>query len=271
MPDKGETMHKRDSMRARALAVAAASACFGLAAPGAFAQAQAYTSEPVDLYAGPSGDYPVVTELGPNVPVTVMGCVSDYSWCDVALPDLRGWIYGAYLAYPYQGGYVPVEGYGAAIGLPIVTFSFGAYWGSFYRDRPWYGDRERWARVPPPGYGGRPQGPPPQVHGGPPPGSGHPPPVNGAPRPPVAAMPGNGGRPPAPPSGAGRPSPGPVPQYEGRGPSQSPGYAHAPGMPPGAAHGPAPAPGNVRQEGGQQGGHATGQGNGNRGDSRPEN
>lgn len=275
-------MHKRDSMRARALAVAAASACFGLAAPGAFAQAQAYTSEPVDLYAGPSGDYPVVTELGPNVPVTVMGCVSDYSWCDVALPDLRGWIYGAYLAYPYQGGYVPVEGYGAAIGLPIVTFSLGAYWGSFYRDRPWYGDRERWAHGPGPGYGGRPSGPPP-MHGGLPPGAGHPSPAYGAGRPPTAAMPGNErqpagnmAHPPAP--GGGRPS-GPAPQYEGRGQPQPQGYAHGPGMSPGTEHGPAFAPGNARpegrpegrQEGRQEGGHSEGQGGGNRGESRPQN
>ncbi|MBN3858242.1 SH3 domain-containing protein, partial [Paraburkholderia sp. Ac-20340] len=141
----------------------------------AYAQSQAYTSEPVDLYAGPSGDYPVVTELGPNVPVTVMGCVSDYSWCDVAMPGMRGWVYAGYLTYPYQGGYVPLEGYGAAIGLPIVTFSIGAYWGSFYRDRSWYGDRERWSHVPPPGYGGHPSGPPPGPRGGPQGGQGRPP------------------------------------------------------------------------------------------------
>jgi uncharacterized protein YraI len=302
------TMHRRETIRARALAAAAVSACFGLAAPSAFAQAQAYTSEPVDLYAGPSGEYPVVTELGPNVPVTVMGCVSDYSWCDVALPGLRGWIYGGYLTYPYQGGYVPLEGYGAAIGLPVVTFAIGAYWGSFYRDRPWYGDRDRWAHVPPPGYGARPPGPPP-MHGGQP-GGGHPPPSAGGPsrgeehQPPPGAggpppgaqheapheaprAPGFGNAPPppaapaanaprpnvAPPPQAGRP-PAPAPQYSGRPPAPpAQVYEHAPsGQPPAGARAPGPMPGGSgRPEGGQQGAHASGQGNNGRGDNRQQN
>jgi uncharacterized protein YraI len=173
----------------RGLALPLATVCVAagmmFAASGARAQTQAYTSEPVDLFAGPSDAYPVVTELGPNVPVTVMGCVSDYSWCDVALPGLRGWVYGDYLSYPYQGAYVPLTGYGAVIGLPIVTFSVGAYWGSFYRDRPWYGDRDRWAHEPPPRRGRPPE---PQYHGGPgrplpPPGGGARPPYNGGPAP----------------------------------------------------------------------------------------
>ncbi|WP_413188862.1 SH3 domain-containing protein [Paraburkholderia sacchari] len=191
------------------LATVCVAGAMAFAASGVRAQTQAYTSEPVDLFAGPSEAYPVVSELGPNVPVTVMGCVSDYSWCDVALPGLRGWVYAEYLSYPYQGAYVPLIGYGAAIGLPIVTFSVGAYWGSFYRDRPWYGDRDRWAHAPPPGRGRPPE--PPRFHGGPPGGEGRPlpppppagarPPVNGGPPPGGARPPVNGG----PPPGAGRP------------------------------------------------------------------
>lgn len=189
-------MTSRDTKPPCGLALPLATACvaagLAFAASGVHAQTQAYTSEPVDLFAGPSDAYPVVSELGPNVPVTVMGCVDDYSWCDVALPGLRGWIYGAYLSYPYQGAYVPLTGYGAVIGLPIVTFAVGAYWGSFYRDRPWYGDRDRWAHEPQPGRGRPPE--PQRYHGGPPGGEGRPPPVGA--RPPV-----NGGLPP----GAGRP------------------------------------------------------------------
>ncbi|WP_321882427.1 SH3 domain-containing protein [Paraburkholderia bannensis] len=182
----------RFTVPAAAICVAAG---LSLAATGALAQSQAYTSEPVDLYAGPSDEYPVVSELGPNYPVTVMGCVSDYSWCDVAMPGMRGWVYAGYLTYPYQGDYVPLAGYGAAIGLPIVTFSIGAYWGSFYRDRSWYGERDRWAHVPPPGYGGRPPGPPPQVRGGP---------HGGAMHGPDGGPPGVPGRPPAPQAGGAR-------------------------------------------------------------------
>ncbi|MCG5073270.1 SH3 domain-containing protein [Paraburkholderia tagetis] len=197
------------------LATVCMAAAMAFAAPGVRAQTRAYTSEPVELFAGPSDEYPVVSELGPNVPVTVMGCVSDYTWCDVALPDLRGWVYGGYLSYPYQGAYVPLTGYGAAIGLPIVSFSIGAYWGSFYRDRPWYGDRDRWAHAPPPSRGRPPE---PRYHGGPPGGAGRPLPPPGAGRPPEPGRgPGNEappvhGRPPV---NGGPPVAAPRPPAEG--------------------------------------------------------
>ncbi|RQH09156.1 peptide-binding protein [Paraburkholderia dinghuensis] len=280
-------------MRTRVLAVAAASACFGLAAPSAFAQQQAYTTEVVDVFSGPSGDYPVVSQLGPNVPVTVMGCVSDYSWCDVALPDLRGWVYADYLAYPYQGSYVPVYGYGATIGFPIVTFALGAYWDSFYRGRPWYGDRDRWAHVPPPHFGERPPGRPPvrggqpPVHGAPPPGMGYrPSPSTSGPRPEPQRMPapqGEGGRPsapppmtnvprqPAPPPAATRPA-APPPQYGGR-PSEPPAgaYGHGAYGQPGGQRAPAPAPAPAaRPQGAPQGGHAPSEGNSSRNDNRQQ-
>ena len=74
-----------------------------------------------------------------------------YGWCDVALPDgLRGWLYASGLDYAADGGRVPLMGYGAAIGIPIVGFAVGNYWGSYYRDRPWYGDRRWWGNSPPP-------------------------------------------------------------------------------------------------------------------------
>lgn len=251
-------MRNRQTMRAPAWALAAASACLGLAAPGAFAQAQAWTSQPVDLYAGPSGDYPVVSEIDQGVAVEVMGCVSDYSWCDVVVPGLRGWVYGGYLTYPYQGGYVPVQNYGPAIGLPVVTFALGTYWGSFYRDRPWYGEREHWAHVPPPGYGGRPAGPPPAVHGGPPGGGYHPPGGPGGPPPGGPHGPpeqGNVARPPA--AAPGRPpGPPPQPQYGAHPGGPQPGYGRPPGAPPaGVAHAPGPAPGNAHPEPAHPSGH----------------
>uniref|UniRef100_UPI0004802253 SH3 domain-containing protein n=1 Tax=Paraburkholderia oxyphila TaxID=614212 RepID=UPI0004802253 len=186
-----------------------------VSATPALAQTQAFTNTTVNLYAGPAGDYPVVAQLPGGVSLAVMGCVAGYSWCDVSLPGLRGWVYGAYIAYPYQGARVPLMNYGAAIGLPIVTFTLGAYWGSYYRDRPWYGNQSRWYRHPgprpgpppairppgrPPAHGPKP--PPPGGHHGNRPGGGnghdHRPPNQGA-RPP-----GQGGaRPPG--QGGGRP------------------------------------------------------------------
>ncbi|WP_277037228.1 SH3 domain-containing protein [Caballeronia mineralivorans] len=208
-----------------------------LALPGAaFAQQQAYTNSPVYMFAGPAGDYPAVAQLPGGVPVTVMGCVSDYSWCDVVVPNLRGWVYGANLSYPYQGNNVPILTYGMVIGLPIVTFSIGSYWDRYYRGRPWYNDRSRWESHPPPrrepGEGGR----PPQ---GPQPGHGE------GGRPPQGPQPGHGegGRPPGQQQGQG--------MAGGRPPGQQGGGGH----PPPTAQG-----GGEGRPQGQQGGGRGGEG-----------
>ncbi|MEJ8822101.1 SH3 domain-containing protein [Variovorax humicola] len=143
-----------------------------LALPLVAAAQQAYTRGSVNLRAGPSNQYPLITRLAPGLPVTVVGCTGGYGWCDVVLSDgLRGWAAATRLVYPYGGASVPLASYGATIGVPIVAFSIGSYWGNYYRDRPWYGE-PRW-------WGGRP--PPPPVPGWRPP----PPPHAGwAPRPP---------------------------------------------------------------------------------------
>ncbi|MFC0691945.1 SH3 domain-containing protein [Paraburkholderia humisilvae] len=160
-------------------------------------QSQAFTNRPANVRAGPGRDYPIVTQLAYGAPVTVAGCLSDYSWCDVALPRSRGWVYARSLNYPYQGSYVPVISYGPAIGLPVVPFSIGPYWSSHYRGKPWYRDQSRWAHRPPPrpGPGHRPGHVQPRPPGGRPPShTGHPP---GGSRPPHG---GSGGRPPRHPS-----------------------------------------------------------------------
>ncbi|WP_244322712.1 SH3 domain-containing protein [Paraburkholderia dipogonis] len=138
----------------------------------ACAQSQAYTNTTVNVRAGPAPDYPVVTQLPGGVPLSVMGCISNYQWCDVAAPNLRGWVYAGSLSYPYQGANVPVMNYGMVIGLPIVTFSIGAYWGDYYRGRPWYGQQSRWAHHPPPPPPRPGAGRPPGHDGGRPPGEG---------------------------------------------------------------------------------------------------
>ena len=220
----------------------------------ASAQSQAYTNSTVNVRAGPASDYPVVTQLPGGVPVNVMGCISNYQWCDVAGPNLRGWVYAARLSYPYQGSNVPVMSYGTVIGLPIVTFSIGTYWGNYYRGRPWYGQQSRWAHHPPP--------PPPRPGAGRPPGGRPPggrPPDNAGGRPPGGQQPGNGGG--RPPGGqqsgnaGGRPPGGQQPGNSGGRPpgGQQPGNAG--GRPPGGQQ-----PGNAggRPPGGQQPGNAGG-------------
>ncbi|AOZ02298.1 hypothetical protein BKK81_23775 [Cupriavidus sp. USMAHM13] len=226
-------------MRKNRLAPAALAGLAGLAAmlaqPGtASAQVLAYTNGPVMIYAGPSAGYPAVAQLAPGTAVTVMGCVSGYSWCDIGVSSLRGWVYGGSLTYPYQGRSVPLLGYGAMIGLPILSFSLGAYWGDYYRGRPWYGDRDRWSRYRPPGG----YGPPP-----------HP-----GPRPPAYV------RPPGLPPGHAGPLPGRPPggHAGGRPPGPGPGGWHGG---PGGGHGGPGGPGGW-QGGGPHGGGGHGGGGG---------
>ncbi|ACC70221.1 SH3 domain-containing protein [Paraburkholderia phymatum] len=246
-------------MRMR-VACAAVAGALTMASGAASAQTEAYTSTPVYLYAGPAQDYPIVAQLPAGQPVTVYGCVSGYTWCDVAIPQARGWVYGGDLAYPYQGSNVPVMTYGTALGLPLITFSLGTYWGHYYRERPWYPDRSRWEHHAPPPNRPLPPGhpPPPQGANRPPPASPRPEPAPqppgaehghrpGPPQPPPGQrgepQPGQGARPPGPPPGQmGAPAPGHAPAQGGRppGPPAAPPPARPAGPPP--AHGGNSAP-----------------------------
>lgn len=142
----------------------------------------AYTAKSVHVRAGPAREYPVVAILQPGVAVTVFGCLSDYSWCDVDAGVGRGWVYAKNILYPHQGANVPVLNYGAVIGIGIIGFSLGTYWPNYYLDRPWYRQMPNWSHrlhKPPPGPhsgvplpapqpapGAGPHRPPPRPHPG---------------------------------------------------------------------------------------------------------
>ncbi|MEB2508795.1 peptide-binding protein [Burkholderia multivorans] len=200
---------------------------FALAAvPGvAHAQGDAYTNAPAELFAGPAPDYPVVAELPPGTALDVFGCLSDYTWCDVALPGVRGWIDAQLLDYPYQGSYVPMLEYGAMIGVPITGFAIGAYWDRYYRNRPWYHDSDRWMHRPEPRVG----------PGGFPPARGRPEPGGPVLQPPAPGAAPHDARPSATRGG-----------WNGavRGPAPAPAQHQAPaqGLPPVLRPAPAPAP-----------------------------
>ncbi|MEO7391065.1 MAG: SH3 domain-containing protein [Ramlibacter sp.] len=133
-------------MRLGKLALLALPAIVGSVLPqAALAQGQpAVTVKPVNLRAGPDPDYPVVVRLPAGIQVGVQGCLEDYSWCDVQAGYSRGWVYAGNLNYYYQNNYVPLQQYGPSIGLSVFPFIIGDYWGRYYRDRSWYGDRNRW-------------------------------------------------------------------------------------------------------------------------------
>ncbi|WP_430389798.1 SH3 domain-containing protein [Dyella sp. 20L07] len=111
--------------------------------------ADGYVTGQVNMRAGPDLGYPSVITLDAGTEVSIQGCVNGWSWCDVITGDNRGWVGGNYLQEDYQGQRVFIPSYGAQIGIPVITFVFGSYWDSYYRNRPWYGQREHWSHVTP--------------------------------------------------------------------------------------------------------------------------
>src|SRR2546430_11969535 len=138
-----------------------------LAIPIATSAQDAFTTRSVNVRAGPDTSYPAVATLGGGSPVQVMGCLDDWSWCDVAFEDNRGWVYAPDVTYEYDGGYVPLYTYAPSLGIPVVQFTIGDYWERYYRERPWYAQRDEWGHREPSHH--RPPGPPPSA--GPPPRS----------------------------------------------------------------------------------------------------
>ena len=136
-------------LKAAALVVfAAATAALPLVAS---AQQPAVTAaRQVRVHAGPDGIYPVVAVLPPRAGVTVFGCLSGYSWCDIGFGIDRGWVHASTLRYYYQDRYVPVARVATIVGIGYTTFIFDDYWGRYYRERRFYSDQDRWYRGPPP-------------------------------------------------------------------------------------------------------------------------
>lgn len=183
--------------------------------------ADGYVSADVNLRTGPGTEYPAVTVVPRWTGLQVQGCVEGYSWCDVLVGAERGWIYAQYLQFVQGGEAVYINDYGPRLGIPIVTFSLGSYWDTYYPARPWYRYRGYWINHRPI-Y--RPLPPPPSIRPPPRPPIGVRPPITRPPitRPPPRPRPpigtGPGGRPPIttplprPPAGNGpgnRPPPNP--------------------------------------------------------------
>jgi uncharacterized protein YraI len=225
----------------------------------------------VDLYAGPDPGYPTIAQLPAGTSVAIQGCTEGWGWCDVITMGMRGWVAGTFVQYTYQNQPVIVADYGPRIGIPIVAFSIGLYWGNYYRDRPFFRNRDYWYSRPyvprppprPPGHGPgyRPPGPgyrPPSGHRPPSP-PGHRPPPNQGNRPPPQGNrppPSQGHRPPPqgnrpPPSQGNRPPP------QGNRPPPSQGHRPPPqgNRPPSNNQGQRPQTRPAPRDQGNQGNH----------------
>jgi uncharacterized protein YraI len=228
----------------------------------AAAAANAYTQGIVHLRAGPSTEYPIVASIPPTSLIQVNGCLDDYTWCDADWEGNRGWVYGDYLFYDYQDRRVPVLGFGASLGIGIVSFSLGDYWGRYYVGRPWYARRNYWQHRPPPPRRPPPRPPrPPVVQPRPPRPNPLPPPRPNPSRPhPRPQPPATGNPPPANPGGDHRPGPGTPGDRPGNGGSPGGGARPGNGGPNTRPPGNGGSPGNSRPPGnGGQPGNGRGQ------------
>lgn len=98
----------------------------------------------VNLRAGPGTYYPVITVVPTHAPISILGCLGDYMWCDVLFGGNRGWMRSIYLKKWYQGYYYSLGDYAPRLGLRVVSFDINRYWDAYYRDRPFYRERARW-------------------------------------------------------------------------------------------------------------------------------
>lgn len=128
------------------LAALAVAGGFLLPSAPASAQSSGYTTNDVNMRAGPSTDYPRIIVLPMDANVDVFGCINGYTWCDVSYFQYRGWVSSRYLSMFYDNNYQYVP-YNPTVVLPIISFNWG-YWDTWYRPYPWYNEN-RWRRTVP--------------------------------------------------------------------------------------------------------------------------
>jgi len=115
-----------------------------LSAPLAAQAMEGWVVDDVSLQAGPDPAYPSIIEIQACTPVSIQGCISGWTWCDVVVGADRGWVPGTFLEQDYGGQRVVVIDYGPRIGIPVVGFTLGVYWDQHYHNRPFYAQRQQW-------------------------------------------------------------------------------------------------------------------------------
>lgn len=104
-------------MRLIAFALTTAAACLALVAPAT--AANGVTTSAVNMRIGPGTSYQVIVAIPATQPVTIVGCVNGYAWCDVIWAGRRGWVAAAYLYDAVT--LVRVTTAAASGGIPMVS------------------------------------------------------------------------------------------------------------------------------------------------------
>ena len=139
-----ESSARRNAIVSFVALLAAAIAILSPASAEAAARPNGYAVTNVNMRAGPGTYYPVIVVVPARAPISIRGCLGDYTWCDVLFQGARGWMRSIYLQGWYRGYYYALRDYAPRLGFPVVSFDIGPYWDSNYRDRPFYGQRARW-------------------------------------------------------------------------------------------------------------------------------
>lgn len=108
------------------------------------AETTATITNPVNVRSGPDRSLPNVTWLVSGTRVTVVGCVANWSWCDVVSGRDRGWVYSRYLSVPFQGSSRFILNEGPRLGLPVIDFALGAYWDEHYASKRFFPQKAKW-------------------------------------------------------------------------------------------------------------------------------
>lgn len=104
----------------------------------------------LNLRAGPSTQYPVVTVVPQSAPVTMHACNANVTWCDISYASYRGWASANYIRVSSGGTQTVVTpAVAATVGIATVAYS-RAYWDNYYSTYPWYGQWNVYYRPPPP-------------------------------------------------------------------------------------------------------------------------
>ena len=129
-----------------------AGAALALSMPVQAQEPNAYPITNVNLRAGPGTEYPIIFTVATEAPITILGCLADYTWCDTVFEDHRGWMSAVYLAGYYEGQYYYLKDWAPDLDYQVVTFNVGTYWDTYYRDQPFYAQRTRWVEPDAQGY-----------------------------------------------------------------------------------------------------------------------
>jgi len=121
-----------------------------LLAPWQASAEPGFATVAVNMRAGPGTSFPVLQVIPAGARLDIVGCLSDYDWCDVSWGNARGWVAGSYLEARLDRRRVPV----LRGRPPVVGFDFNRYWDDHYRGRSFYSHRDQWHSR----YQGRTQG-----------------------------------------------------------------------------------------------------------------